>query len=323
MQPTGTECAPEGWASTIEDGVGSMASQWSTLTENAILRGGLFLLGVALIWSYWPSVTDMTTRWSEDPRYAHGYLVPVFSFALAWSRWQPEVATAGSRAWGVVWLAAGAGLRLVGTLVYFDWLEAVSLLPSLAGLCLLLGGWGSFRRTWPAIAFLGFMLPLPYQVEMALGWPLQRIATRASAYALQILGMPALEEGNLIRMKEVTIGVVEACNGLGMLVVFFALATGVALVSRRTSLERIVVIASAIPIALIANVARITLTGVLHETVGERIANLVYHDLAGWLMMPLALALLGIELQVLSRLTVEATPPLRAASLPQPAGAEA
>jgi hypothetical protein len=70
----------------------------------------------------------------------------------------------------------------------------------------------------------------------------------------------------------------------------------------------VVIVASAIPIALIANIARITITGVLHETVGERIASIVFHDLAGWLMMPLAVILLGIELRLLDWVLSEAEP---------------
>ena len=72
--------------------------------------------------------------------------------------------------------------------------------------------------------------------------------------------------------------------------------------------ERLIVVASAIPIAVIANVLRITVTGVLHVTAGHRWADLVFHDLAGWLMMPLALGLLFLELRVLSRLFVEHQP---------------
>jgi len=65
------------------------------------------------------------------------------------------------------------------------------------------------------------------------------------------------------------------------------------------------VVLSAVPIALATNVLRITATGVLHETVGAELANAVFHDLAGWLMMPVALVLLGVELEVLKRLFLE------------------
>src|SRR5262249_44030448 len=99
------------------------------------------------------------------------------------------------------------------------------------------------------------------------------------------------------------------------LVTFFALAAGVALVIRRPLADRLVIVASAVPVALLANVVRITVTGVLHQTAGSRVADLVFHDLAGWLMMPFALAVLAAELWCLSRLLV-AQRPRRPLSVP-------
>jgi exosortase len=147
-----------------------------------------------------------------------------------------------------------------------------------------------------------FLLPLPFQAEIALAHPLQRLATVASTYALQTLGLPAIAEGNIIVIDELHIGVLEACSGLGMLVTFFALSTAAAFLVERPLFDRLILFASAIPIGVCVNVARITVTGILHKTVGSAIANAVFHDLAGWLMMPLALGLLWLELLYLRRL---------------------
>src|SRR5262249_20792034 len=130
-------------------------------------------------------------------------------------------------------------------------------------------------------------------------------ATVASTYALQTFGLPAVAEGNVISLSNVQLGIVEACSGLSMLLVFLAVCTAVAIVIRRPMWERIVILGSALPIALIANEARITTTGVLHETVGHFLANKVFHDWGSWLMMVLALGLLWLEIVVLSRLFVE------------------
>jgi len=202
-------------------------------------------------------------------------------------------------------LAGGACLRLVGTGLYFEWLEGISLLPCLAGVALLFGGWPAWQWSWPAIGFLAFMVPLPYQLKMAMGLPLQRIATVASGYLMQTLGLPAVTEGNTILLSGVKLGIAEACSGLGMLLTFLAVATIVAVVIRRPWWEKIVVLVSAIPIALIANLVRITITGVLHETAGHAVANRVFHDWGGWLMMVLALGLLWLELAFLARLFLE------------------
>jgi exosortase len=150
------------------------------------------------------------------------------------------------------------------------------------------------------------MLPLPYFLEVSLAHRLQRLATLASTYGLQTLGLAAIAEGNVIIMSEARIGVVEACSGLGMLVTFFAEATAVAMLIRRSILEKLLIVASAVPIALTVNVIRIMVTGIVAETAGESAADRV-HDLAGWFLMPtLALALLWLELAILSRLLIDA-----------------
>jgi exosortase len=280
-------------------------------------------LAVGLAWSYWPTLEGMAGRWANDPQYSHGYVVPVFALVVLWSR--RDRLPSGPRRpswWGLGFVLAGAVLRLAGAYVSFAWLDAASLLPTLAGLCLLAAGWPALRWAWPAVAFLVFMLPLPYQLETGLAHPLQRLATQASTYTLQTLGLPAVAQGNVIDVDGLKIGVLGACSGLGMLATFFALATAVALVVRRPLWQRVTLVVSAAPIGVLMNLARITATGVLLCTAGSDVAKLVYHDLAGWLMMPLALGVLGLELWFLARLfvPVPSTGPVPLA-LPQPAAA--
>src|SRR5262249_2346488 len=184
--------------------------------------------------------------------------------------------------WGLPVLLFGAALHLVGGRYYYEWVEIVALLPSLAGLCLCLGGVRLLRCAWPAVVYLIFMVPLPYRLEVALSHPLQRLATLGSTYALQTLGVPAVAEGNIILLSETRIGVVEACNGLGMLVTFFALTTFVTFFLNRGWPEKVFVVLSAVPVGLVANLIRITVTGVLAETVSAEAADYLFHDLAGW-----------------------------------------
>ncbi len=257
------------------------------------------VLAVALGWVFWPSLTAMAGRWT-DAEYSHGYFVPVFAAYLLWAgRKQLAAGPLTPSWWGLPVLAVGLALRFAGTFIYFDWLTTAALLPCLAGVVLLVGGWRALRWSWVAVAFLVFMVPLPFRVETALSHPLQTVATNASTYALQTLGFATFAEGNVIRLGEVRIGVVEACSGLSMLLIFLALATAMVLVIRRPPFDKAVILASAIPVAIVANVIRITVTGILHKTAGQKLADLVFHDLAGWLMMPLALALLWAELRLL------------------------
>jgi exosortase len=272
--------------------------------------GAGLAVGGSLVWAYWSTLAEMQDRWARDAQYSHGYLVPVFSLFLLWSSWpEPSEVAGGSRWWGLAFLTAGVAVRLLGTYFYVPWLDALSLLPCLAGAVVLLGGLKALSWSWPALGFLIFMVPLPYRVELLMSHPLRRVATVASTYSLQTLGFPALAEGNTILLDDYRLEVAEACNGLSMLVTFFALATAVAFVIRRGWTEKVLVVLSAVPIAVVANVVRITATGVVQQLVGSREAGVVFHDWAGWLMMPLALALVGLELFVLSRLLIEEPSP--------------
>jgi exosortase len=281
----------------------------SVKTKDSSGRRGLYvvfaLVTTVIVWSYWTTFEAVVGRWGSDPQYSHGYLVPLFSIGLLWMRRDLlEPSLLSPSWWGISLVIAGAGMRILGTLFYFDWLDSVSLLPILGGFVLLLGGTNALRWSWPAIGFLFFMIPLPHQVETAMRGPLRQIGTLSGTYILQTFGLPAISEGNTIIVDEARIGVGEACSGLRMLMIFFALSTAVALLTERVPWERLLIVASAVPIALIANIARLSVTAMVHRTMGARIADVVFHDLAGWLMMPLALGLLWVELWVLSHLFV-------------------
>lgn len=264
------------------------------------------VLGAALLWSYWTTLAKMTWRWSEDPQYSHGYLVPVFAAYLLWASRD----RLNARMLNVNWLGLGllglaAALRLGGAYYSYDYFDQISLLPCCAGLVLLAGSWPAFRWALPAIAFLGFMVPLPDRVSLAMSAPMQAFATAASTFALQVIGRPAIAEGNVILLNDIELGIVEACSGLRMLVVFFALSTAVAMMIRKPLWEKILIAGSAIPIALASNVLRITITGLFYDTFGNHYGGAFFHDLAGWLMMPLGLTFLGLELWILRTLLIE------------------
>ena len=230
-----------------------------------LLAAGL-IATAAVVWAYWSTLTDVAERWATDPQYSHGFLVPLFSGYLLWSR-RRSLTAADVRPswWGVGIVLVGIAARLAGHFFYQPWLDAGSLLIVLFGIAMAIGGRRALVWAAPAIVFLAFMLPLPYRCQLMLGGTLQRIATLASTYALQTLGVPAVSEGNVILLSETRLGVVEACSGLSMLMTFLALATAVAILARRSWPETILVVLSALPIAVLANVVRITVTGLLYE----------------------------------------------------------
>jgi exosortase len=189
---------------------------------------------VGLLWAYAPTLRALARRWVEEPQHSHGFVVPVLALTV-WRvrRRRAPVTEHRPSWWGLAVIAAAVLLRLTGAFFYLPWFDGLSLLPVILGFCLLAGGWRLFRQVAPAVGLLVFMLPFPFQVEGLLSAPLQRLATVTSAYALQTFGLPAVSEGNIIYIDDMKIGVLEACNGLGMLSAFFAISATAALVIRR------------------------------------------------------------------------------------------
>jgi exosortase len=268
----------------------------------ALLGGGL---GVCLAWAYAPTLGRLAQRWSQEPQYSHGFLAPFFAAVVLWQRGRRRWPVgARPEAWGVALFALAGLIRLAAARLYSDVLDGASLPVALFGLAVVVGGRPALRWCWPAAAYLVFMLPLPFRVEALLSQPLQSLAVQGSAYALQTLGYPAVAEGNLIVIGELRLFVLEACNGLGMLASFFALAAALALLMRRPLWERLVLFASAAPIGVLANLVRIVAVGMLFYHLGEGspTARALSHDAAGWAMMPLALVLLWLEGKLLANL---------------------
>src|SRR5262249_47078650 len=206
--------------------------------------------------------------------------------------------------WGIAFLALAGGMRWYSNYFFYPLLDSTSLLPCLTGIVLLLAGWQGLLWAWPAIAFLVFMIPLPGFIAAGFSHPLQRVATISSTWLLQLFGVPAISRGNVIWLTSGQIGVVEACSGLRMLVLFLAITVAASFLIQRPLWEKTLIAVSALGIGVITNILRITVTAILYEYVGKELAEKVFHDLAGWLMMPAATGFLFLELYLLSKLLV-------------------
>jgi exosortase len=259
-----------------------------------------------VLWVWWPTLTEMVDTWAHDSQYSHGFLVPVFSAYLLWLRGRGlDFSSFRPSWWGLPLFGLGLAIHFAGILFFITWLPGLALIPCLAGLFVLAGGRRAIGWAWPAIVFLVFMVPMSHTLHQMLAGPLQRIGTEVSTFTLQTLGFSSYSEGNIIHMGTIKLGVVEACSGLSMLLSFVALCSAVAIVVRRPLVDKIVIVLSAVPVAIICNVARITVTAILYKVAGHKLGDLVFHDLAGWLMMPLALGILWLEIKLLSRILVE------------------
>jgi exosortase len=264
------------------------------------------VLGAALVWVYYEPISRLMVQWWGDADYQFAFLVPLFAGILLWLR-RDLIDRDGMRGswWGLALVIIGLALRTTGGLALLNKVEVFSLVPCLAGVVVLAGGRAAMQWAWPSLVFLVFMIPLPEALGGMLSHPLQRVGTMCSTYIIQTLGIPAIAHGNVIQLSNAQVGVVEACSGLRMMMLFVTVCAGAALAMRGSVLERLLVFLSAAPIAVLANIVRITVTSVLYETAGPELAEKFFHDLAGWFMMPLALLLLWVELAVFRRLFVE------------------
>ena len=274
----------------------------------------LALLGV-LGWVYWPTLRELYETWTTSPEYSHGLLVPFFA---AYLLMKGKSTNAVSSPWpilGFSTLVLAITMRLVGSATSFLPIEGLSLVLCLASLVMIAGGRAGVARFWPPIVFLLFMIPLPYEASRMLGAELQKIATIASTFLLQCFGQPAIAEGNRILIRDVTLNVVEACSGLRMLVTFGAFSVAAVFVMERHWIVKGLVLASTVPIALLTNVLRIVATGLAHVWLQDsaskgRVLDFI-HDFNGWVMMPIGLTFLLLELWVLKHLLIEKSAVLR------------
>ena len=276
----------------------------------------LATLAGLLLWAYLPMLQVFFDKWVNDPQYSHGFIVPFFSLFLIRRGLQMEPVGIKPRPIvGYAILAIVLGMRAIAGTLLFQQLDALSLLICLAALCLVAGGWPLLKRHGAAILFLIFMVPLPYELERNVGQPLKTAATISSTYLLQTLGQPAIRDANLILIDEVRLGVIDACSGLKMMMTFAAFSVAGVMLMKRSRFEKIAVIGGIIPIAIAANVLRITATGLSHVAFHDKATLEFLHDFYGWMMMPVGLAMLGVEVWCLNRLVVSA-PESRAEVMP-------
>ena len=266
------------------------------------------VLALAVLAAFHADVYYLISQWWGNTNYSHGFLVVPIALAILWLRRKELINTpVHPNPLGWVALVLILGLRYVAYERNDMWLEA-ALIPLVASaLTFALGGWRMLWAALPALAFLLFLLPLPGSVNEFLAGPLQRLATIGSTFLLQIMGLPVLAEGNVIIIGADRLEVARACNGLSMLSSFVTLITATVLtVARDRPLwERVVLLLSTIPIALVANIIRIAGTAWAYYLLGSERGEHFAHDTAGWAMMPIALLLIWLEMRLFSWLVVE------------------
>jgi exosortase len=258
---------------------------------------GATALTVALaLGIFGPILYDMVLHWKFVPDYSHGFLVAPLGVYFAWERRAELARTAIDPSWwGVLPLALGALALAIGRLGVELMATRTAFVLTLNGLVLLLLGVRAYRVLAFPLLFLFLMVPLPQSLANTITFPLQLIATDAAMYPLYWLEIPALREGNIIHLAETQLLVAEACSGLRSVMALGTLGVVFAYFFRKNPVERLILVASTPPIAILVNAFRVALTGVLTQRFGDEAAEGIIHQTEGFFTFGLAFALLLVE----------------------------
>jgi exosortase len=253
---------------------------------------------------FWANLGHFYYSWTTDENYSHGFLVPLISayFAHQVARRGPIPVRGGT--WlGASMLLSALMVRLLTIPLPIPFLGDLAFLVGLAGSFTILFGRAAMQRFWFAFFFLVFMVPLPIALYSKIASPLQLLASRVASAIMNGTGVPVLCEGNRMTLPgNVQMFVAEACSGMRQMTGFLALTTAVAYLAARPAWYRALIVASALPIALTANIARVVLTGYIMHLVDPQYAAGAFHTVEGLLMMGFGLLLLQSECWVLDRL---------------------
>ncbi|MCG3110228.1 MAG: VPLPA-CTERM-specific exosortase XrtD [Candidatus Manganitrophus sp. SB1] len=272
---------------------GSQRLFWWGAALPALLLGIIYSNGIAY----------MVHKWYADENYGHGFFVPLISLYLIWQQRHRlrEKRLQGSW-WGVPVLLIGVGLYFIGELATIYVVVHLSLWVVLIGLTLAaIGGEGMRIITFPLFYLLA-MIPLPDFLYQGLSGWLQLVSSALGVGCLQVIGVTAFREGNVIDLGPIQLQVVEACSGLRYLFPLAALALICAYLFREKLWKRVLLFLSSFPIAIFLNGFRIGMTGLLVDLYGTQTAEGFFHSFSGWLLFVSSLSILFAEMWLLARI---------------------
>ncbi len=271
------------------------ASTWRRLCWLLVL--------VLLALAYWPVVSYLVENWWIDPNYSHGFLVPLVTAWLLWSRRRRLAAAAGNPSpWGLLVVGLGLVLLILGRWGHELFLQRISLVPVLWGLVLTYWGWPLARGALFPFAYLFFMIPLPYLIYDSLAFPLRLLSASLAGDMLRLWGLPVLVEGNIIHLPRNVLDVVNACSGIRSLVSLLAAAVILVYLWLRHFWSRALVVLMVPPVAVFTNSLRVVVAGILAEHYGPAMLEGATHDLVGWLVFLGAFGLVLVLTLLLARL---------------------
>jgi exosortase len=246
----------------------------------AWLALGVTVLGALVL--YASLVASMAAEWSEFPSLSHGFAVPVISAYLLWRKRQALAeAPVGGEILGLPLIVFALAMLVIGSLGGEPFVARLSLPLVLFGAVLFLTGGGVARQSWVAIAYLVFMIPLPYLTLRALTYQSRLFDAGITATALGWLGVPVLRDGVMLHLPNMTLEVADDCSSVPAIAALLALGAAYAQMNSRPTWIRVLLTISAAPLGLFSNIVRLILTSVSAYYFGPIALNNVIHKFNG------------------------------------------
>ncbi len=232
----------------------------------------------------------MISRWSDEisfgADYSHGYLIPFVTLGVIWWKRRDLIAAPKS--------LAKMGLVVIVTALAMHWLGAKMQQTriSLMGLILLFWGIPYYLLGWQVAKILIFpcsylIFCVPLNFLDSLSFPLQMLATSATAGVLNGLGIETITEGSRIRLlhnPEISYEVAAACSGLRSLLAMTAITAVYAYWTQRTFVRKWLLFLCSIPLAVVGNIVRVTTIFLVAQAFSKNIADGLYHDYSGYIV---------------------------------------
>ena len=254
----------------------------------------IVIVTVLFIITYIPTFIWMWDRWvTKDTYYSHGWLIPFVTGFLIWQiRDELKKIKPEESVWGMRLIILGILLHIVSSILRVYFSSGFSMLIVIPGIILHFYGSKMFKKILFPVLFLFFMIPLPMVVIANISFKLKMFAAQIAAILLNNMGIPSIQEGSMIKMRNAYVIVDDVCSGLRSLISLTALGSIFAYWLNAPMYKRVLLFLSTIPIAIATNVCRILILSIISEAWGPEAASGIVHDTTGYLVFVLAFILL-------------------------------
>jgi exosortase len=291
------------------------ASSWDRFTTAIRMNPASTLLATSclalFVTSYWSTLSSLVHRWNTDPNYSHGYFVPLVSLYLFYQsieRRSPSFPAVRGGSWiGSTLLIVAIAMLWLTTLLPSLIIESASMLLALLGGVYLVWGRSIGHLAIAPVGFLVFMVPWPSKLYSQAAFPLQLAISKFASILLTMMGIPVLCDGSLIHLPGQTMHVAEACSGMRQLTAFLAMAAATALIIERPLWCRMIVLAFAVPVAVLVNITRVTSMALAHHVGYGEWTEGAMHTIEGMGMVLVGLGLLMGLVKLLDWIQVNPT----------------